>query len=176
MGEWLETLRLWHAFSTWTFEHPVTVAGAMHQGREHVHLLESRVNGWDLRPPSEENAWGYVEDPQLTLPRKAVQAFVGVEEGGVGGLVHLHALVHGVDSLKADCGSHAVTLDDQVKQFWKGHQPFRCCMKHAWPRGIARVFDYDPTMGAAYYVGKYISKRLAEWELLGFPATPQKNS
>jgi len=46
-------------------------------------------------------------------------------------------------------------------------------MLHAWPAGIARVLPYDPKKGAAYYVGKYVSKDLAEWELFGFPAAPQ---
>jgi len=112
--------------------------------------------------------------PELLRRETALYAFVGVEEGGVGGLVHVHALVDGVASLKAFCGDRSVRLRDQVRQLRKGHLPFRCCMTHAWPRGIARVFPYDPTKGAAYYVSKYITKRLAEWELIELPATPEK--
>jgi len=205
MGEWLEGLRPWQCFSTWTFAQPVTVPGAMHQAREHVHRLENLVNGWELSLPCKRNGWGYVEEPQLNTLRKRVHAFVGVEEGGVGGLVHLHALVDGVDSLKGYCGVR-LALPDQVRQGRpmsysdQVHQrmtPIRrrdagrttcrwlhsvgppgtprwpvlsCCMVHAWPRGMARVFPYDPSKGAAYYVAKYITKRLAEWELLGFAA------
>ena len=189
MGEWLEGLRPWRCFSTWTFAQPVTVPGAMHQARDHVHRLENLVNGWELSLPSKKNGWGYVEEPQLNTPRKRVQAFVGVQEGGVGGLVHLHALVDGVDSLKVYCGGR-LTLPEQVKQgrpmsyaeqVQQSMKPtvgpgaprwplLSCCMVHAWPRGTARVFPYDPSKGAAYYVAKYITKRLAEWELLGFAA------
>jgi hypothetical protein len=35
------------------------------------------------------------------------------------------------------------------------------------------VLRYDPALGAKHYVTKYVVKRLAEWELYGFPASPQ---
>jgi hypothetical protein len=46
-------------------------------------------------------------------------------------------------------------------------------MVHSWPAGYARVLQYDPKQGAAFYVSKYVAKQLAEWELFGFPATFQ---
>jgi hypothetical protein len=35
------------------------------------------------------------------------------------------------------------------------------------------VLRYDPALGARQYVSKYVVKRLAEWELFGFPAVVQ---
>ena len=92
-----------------------------------------------------------------------IYAFVGAERGDRGGLLHLHGLVGNVAHLKPYCG---------IRQN-PGTWGLKCCMLHAWPAGIARVLPYDPARGAAYYVGRYISKRLAEWELFGFPAVPQ---
>lgn len=92
-----------------------------------------------------------------------VYGFVGVEKGDTGGLIHLHALLGNVAHLKAYCG---VRLEP-------GQWGHACCMVHAWPCGYARVLPYDPKLGACYYISKYITKRLAEWELVGFPAKPQ---
>jgi hypothetical protein len=92
-----------------------------------------------------------------------IYAFVGAERGDRGGLLHLHGLVGNVGHLKPYCG---------IRQD-PGTWGLKCCMLHAWPAGIARVLPYDPARGAAYYVGRYISKRLAEWQLFGFPAVPQ---
>jgi hypothetical protein len=49
----------------------------------------------------------------------------------------------------------------------------KCCLVHAWPCGYARVFPYDPKLGAKHYVSKYIAKDLAEWDLFGLPTAPQ---
>lgn len=92
-----------------------------------------------------------------------IYAFVGAEQGNRGGLIHLHALIGNVGHLQPFCG---------VRQP-AGKWGLTCCMLHAWPAGIARVLRYDPTKGAAFYVSKYVSKELAEWELFGFPASPQ---
>lgn len=92
-----------------------------------------------------------------------IYGFVGVERGRNGGLVHVHALLGNVGHLKAYCGT----------PLNPGQWNRACCMTHAWPCGYARVFAYDPKLGARYYVSKYIAKRLAEWELIGFPSAPQ---
>ena len=98
------------------------------------------------------------------VAEQPIYAFVGAERGGGGGLIHVHALLGNVAHLKAYCG----------ERLEPGKWGCPCCMVHSWPAGIARVLPYDPKLGAAHYVSKYITKRLAEWELLGFPATPQK--
>ena len=93
-----------------------------------------------------------------------IYAFVGAEVGGSGGLLHVHALVGNVAHLKRYCR----------KRLDPGKWGRRCCQLHSWPCGIARVLPYNPELGAAHYVSKYITKRLAEWELVGFPCTPQR--
>ena len=92
-----------------------------------------------------------------------IYAFVGAERGGNGGLIHVHALVGNVAHLKTYCG----------QRFAPGTWGHTCCQLHAWPCGIARVRPYDPALGASHYVAKYISKELAEWELVGFPTNAQ---
>ncbi len=171
MGGWLGSLAKWDSFSTWTFAHPVTPQGAMFQARKHLRRLEALTHGWTPKADGPWNGWGYCES-QVEAPRSPVQAFVGVEEGRVGGLVHLHALVAGVGGLEANCGA-MVKLEDQLRQHRKGHSPLTCCMKHAWARGIARTLTYDRRLGAKHYVGKYVTKDLSEWDLIGFPTDPQ---
>jgi hypothetical protein len=92
-----------------------------------------------------------------------VYAFLAAERGDKGGLIHLHALVGNTGHLRHYCGER------RAAAVWGQ----RCCMLHAWPAGYARVLPYDSQKGAAYYVSKYVSKQLAEWELWGFPAAPQ---
>jgi hypothetical protein len=138
MGKWLGQLAPWDVFSTWTFSRITQVGGAMFWARRHLRHLEETAG----------------------LP---IYAFVGVERGGSGGLVHLHALVGNVGHVKAYC-------NDKLPPGVWGR---RCCMLHSWPCGMARVLPYDPALGASYYVSKYVTKSLSEWDLVGFPATPQ---
>lgn len=138
MGKWLSTLAPWDVFATWTFSRPVNIEGAMYMARRHLRWVEKAAG----RP---------------------VYAFVGVEQGETGGLLHLHALLGNVAHLRTYCG---IRLDP-------GKWGRTCCLVHAWPCGIARVLPYDPGLGAAFYVSKYVAKQLGEWELFGFPAHPQ---
>jgi hypothetical protein len=128
---------------------------------------------WDVfstwtfsRPVSVDGAmyWGRKHLDWLRKTAKQdIYAFVGAEKGNRGGLIHLHALVGNVGHLAPYCGTRQP----------QGEWGLTCCMLHAWPAGIARVLPYDPSKGASYYVGKYVSKSLSEWELVGFPARPQ---
>jgi len=138
MGRWLEGLAPWDVFSTWTFSRLVRIHGAMYWARRHLKHLEKTA-------------------------QQPIYAFVGVEPGQTGGLLHVHALVGNVAHLKAYCG-------DRLEP---GKWGCTCCMVHCWPAGIARVLPYEPKLGAAHYVSKYITKRLAEWDLVGFPPRPQ---
>lgn len=141
MGTWLGELAPWDVYSTWTFSRLTGESGAMFWARRHLRWLREKA-------------------------QQPIYAFVGVERGSAGGLVHVHALVGNVGHLKAFCGER---LPNGV---W-GRQ---CCMTHAWPCGLARVFPYDPQLGARYYVSKYVSKMFADtdWDLIGFPANPQR--
>jgi len=87
--------------------------------------------------------------------------FCADEYGDRNGRLHVHALVGNVGSLMADCGHRA--KDDQGR---------KCCGKHAWPLGWARVYQIDdkqPMRDLTYYVSKYITKANGEWDLIGFP-------
>lgn len=139
MGEWLGGLAPWDVFSTWTFSRLVRVNGAVYWARRHLTWLEKAA-------------------------QQPIYAFLGVERGQNGGLLHVHALVGNVGHLKTYCG----------ERLEAGTWGCTCCQVHAWPCGIARVLPYDPKLGAAHYVSKYITKRLAEWDLVGFPAQAQK--
>jgi hypothetical protein len=97
------------------------------------------------------------------VAEQPIYGFLGVERGDTGGLLHLHALLGNLGHLRPYCG----------RRLAPGQWARSCCMVHAWPCGLARVLPYDPNLGARFYVSKYITKHLAEWELVGFPATPQ---
>jgi hypothetical protein len=135
MGSWLSGLAPWDVYATWTFSEPVKVAGAMYWARRHLDHVRS-------------------------MARAEPFAFVAVEHGHNGGLLHLHALVGNVGHLPASC-------DRLLPQDSWG---LNCCLRHAWPCGYARVLPYDPQQGASYYVSKYCTRELSEWDLLGFPA------
>jgi len=85
-------------------------------------------------------------------------AFRADEYGPIGGRLHMHALVGNVAHLVAYCGEHL-----PPRQWGK-----ECCWLHRWPCGYARILPYDPKLGARYYVAKYVSKALGDYELIGF--------
>jgi hypothetical protein len=140
MGSWLGRLAPWDVFATWTFDRIVQVNGALFWAKKHLRWVEG-------------------------VAGQSIYAFVAVERGQNGGLLHVHSLVGNVAHLKAYCGDRLA----------RGKQTKSCCLLHAWPCGYARVFPYDPKLGAKHYVVKYVTKRLAEWELIGFPARPQRS-
>ena len=92
-----------------------------------------------------------------------IYAYFGVERGDKGHLLHVHALMGNVGHLKCFCGTRMA----------QGKWGLDCCLLHGWPWGYARAERYDPNKGAARYVSKYVTKRLAEYDLVGFPAVPQ---
>ncbi len=153
---------------------PSSAAGPREGLREAMGTWLGEVALWDVfstwtfsRPVSVHGAIYWARRHLLWLEVTAQQpiyAFAGVEPGENGGLHHVHALVGNVGHLKPYCG-HRLN---------PGTWGRNCCMLHAWPCGIARVLPYDPNLGAAHYVSRYITKRLAEWDLFGFPCTPQK--
>ena len=160
MGECLGQLAPWEVFATWTFSRPVRETGAAYWACRHLASLEDATNGWGLARPTAANGHGYIQDGQLDLPRTRVYLpSGGWREAQVGGLVHLQALVGNLGQLVKFCGERLLTTE------W-GRD---CCLIHRWPAGYARVFPYDPHRGAKFYVSKYITKRLAEWDLVGFP-------
>lgn len=122
---------------------------------------------WTFSKPVNVDGAMYMGRRHLAWIEKAagvpIYAFLGTEKGDVGGLIHLHSLVGNVAHLKPWCGT----------KLPPGKWARPCCLLHAWPCGYARVFPYDPALGAKHYVSKYICGQLAESELRGFPAKPQ---
>ncbi len=168
MGTWLADIARWTHFCTWTFSRLVSVAAAMHFGRVHLGWLAR----WDVDTERGGTAADFLEQNRYRdqrdhakderarqkAARKRVQAFLATERGETGGLIHLHALVAKINRLSPFCAR------DLPADKWG----VKCCMVHAWPCGYARVFPYDPALGAKYYVSKYVIKGyLAEWELMG---------
>ncbi len=92
-----------------------------------------------------------------------VYAFRADEYGALNGRFHLHALIGNVARLTPWCG----------EKLPPGTWGLPCCGVHGWPCGHARVLPYDPEIGAGGYVAKYITKELGDFELIGFPASPQ---
>jgi hypothetical protein len=171
MGAWLGELARWTHFCTWTFSRPVNVAAAMHFGRVHLRWLArwdvDTERGGTIGDFLKQNRYRDQRDvlkderTRQKAARRRVRAFLATERGETGGLIHLHALAANITNLRPFCG---VQLPD-------GEWGVNCCMVHAWPCGYARVFPYDPALGAKYYVSKYVIKGyLAEWEFVGdFP-------
>ena len=85
-------------------------------------------------------------------------AFRADEYGGRTGRLHLHALVGNVAHLLPFCGERLPPKKWGVN----------CCWLHRWPCGHARILPYDPSRGARFYVAKYVTKKLGDWELIGF--------
>jgi hypothetical protein len=166
MGEWLSTLEPWEVFATLSFDSyserkrgSVSVAGAMYWGRRYFQIVTDLAIGFQRRPDGRWNGYGYLNDQQedfssCVRPR----AFLACETGYRGGYVHLHALAGNLGGLERYCG-------EKLEPSGWGKP---CCQLHAWPCGWARVLPYDPARRASWYVAKYITKQLAEWELIGF--------
>jgi hypothetical protein len=69
--------------------------------------------------------------------------FLGEELGDRSGRFHIHLLIGNVAHL------HRFTW---IKR-WE--------VRNGW----ARIFEFDPSLGAAYYVAKYVTKQFGEWDL-----------
>ncbi|MFN0181744.1 MAG: hypothetical protein ACKVZ0_23290 [Gemmatimonadales bacterium] len=67
--------------------------------------------------------------------------FLGLEDGHQLGRLHIHALVGGTDALGE------TTLEE------------------AWEEGFSRIERFQPGLGAAHYVTKYITKELLDYDI-----------
>jgi len=116
------------------------------------------------RPITSNGVWTHVRQYLHWLSRAAgvsSYAFFAEEYGAVDGRLHHHALIGRVGRIKVDCGHRA--KDDQGQ---------KCCGKHAWPIGWARVYaidDRQPMRDLTHYLSKYVTKANGEWNLFGFP-------
>ena len=67
--------------------------------------------------------------------------FVGFEDGKLFGRLHLHALTGNTSALPAEY------------------------MAKLWTPGWSRIVPYRPTLGAAHYVTKYVTKELLDYDI-----------
>jgi len=92
-------------------------------------------------------------------------AFRADEYGPATGRFHLHALIGNVKTVAMYCGRHLPA------GFWGKS----CCALHQWPCGYARLFAYDPQLGARFYLSKYVTKAMGDWQLVGFESPPEES-
>lgn len=85
-------------------------------------------------------------------------AFRADEYGPEGGRFHIHALIGNVCHLTHFC----------EERLLPGQFGRKCCWMHRWPCGIARIKLYQKDKGANFYVTKYVTKALGDFELIGF--------
>jgi len=137
----------------------VTEDGALHFARQHLRALEDQVNGWSMEQFTWRTGADYARQDAMrkAVPRAEVYAWVATEIGDTGGLIHLHALIGGVKSLRRFCGAG-------VKPWERARE---CCMTHLWPCGVAKVLPFKRDLGAAFYVTKYVTKKFGAWDLIG---------
>jgi len=81
--------------------------------------------------------------------------FVATENGTLNGRCHLHALIGSPGEPARRALWRAWWEPAEYKDGRKGH------------RGRAEILPYDPALGASFYIGKYITKRLGEWQVGG---------
>jgi|SRR5579864_1066097 len=148
LGPWLSELhnrRPWDWFATLTFApERFTRGGTVSRGD----ITPAGAAYWFDR---------YLEDAGNTGAAKPY-AFRADEYGPLHGRYHLHALVGNVGHLRIYCQTPL------QKDEWGR----TCCWVHRWPCGYARIFPYDPQRGANYYLSKYVVKKLANWDFIGF--------
>ena len=157
MWPWLNDLTRWDWFGTYTFSEQVSAAAAHYWFDRYIKKAENALNSWAEPLSKPSNAWGYV-CPQMSFPRSRIQAFRVDEYGPRRGRLHIHALLGNTQGIKRWCGQNLPP----------GQWGKSCCFVHAWQCGYARVLEYDPKLGARYYVSKYITKAFGDWQLYGF--------
>lgn len=170
----LETARRGHLFKAPAV--PTGWKGSMDRAevKEAMGTWLGELAPWDhfatwtfSRPVTVNGAMHWGRRHLVTLGQRAelpLYGFIAAEKGNRGGLIHIHALLGNTGALLPYCR----------ERLRPGEWGKSCCMTHSWPCGIARVFSYNPKLGAKHYVSKYIVKELAEWELFGNPLQAQK--
>lgn len=99
---------------------------------------------WGDTGPSPDRCMYHTRRWVEALPGPPVGYFLAVERGSFG-RVHSHGLL----SLP------------------RGMEPTRKSLWHSWKNrfGRCRVLPYNPDLGAAYYVAKYVTKEPLHWDI-----------
>lgn len=130
-GTWLKTFP-WDFYFTGTFAQPVTANGARFLLSQYVERLKKASS-------------------------TSVNMFWAVEEGTIGGNVHVHGLIGNAGSIPASCGSESRSCAS-------------VCATHLWHVGRSQVRPYDANGAAAFYISKTIFARDSAWGIIGNPA------
>lgn len=85
----------------------------------------------------------FLGDLSKQFGKDSIEYFMAVERFKSGDFTHIHALINGVDGL-----TYRQVGEPWFKRF-----------------GIVHVEGYDPTKGANYYLTKYMTKELCDWDL-----------
>lgn len=137
-GRWLSGLYPWDWFVTMTFRDTYAGVGDWKSRNGHRGRTRTRV-GWSAA----KRAWLHFVrecEGRIGQPGSLVWArFFEVQRRGV---PHIHALVGRTGKLRRM---------DLVDWCWKHY-------------GIARIYAYNPKLGAGYYITKYVTKAIADVE------------
>ena len=77
--------------------------------------------------------------------------FLGIEDGRLNGRLHIHALI-------GNTGHHSIERMDERWTTTPDGKPSK-------RNGFTRIVRYDPTLGAAHYCTKYVTKELHDYDV-----------
>ena len=85
----------------------------------------------------------FIEKLSVDFDKQEIEYFLAIERFAFGDECHCHALIRGLEGLTYR----------QIGETWRDLY------------GREKVEGYDPTRGANYYLTKYITKELCDWDL-----------
>jgi len=168
LGNFLEDLHAhhpWDWFFTGTFANPVSPNGAHYMFNRYMQGIQRQMAQAQIGKPACGTDYSDADGQPSILKFRVYKpyAFRADEYGPLGGRFHLHALIGNVSMVERFCGELL------GKRVWG--KP--CCAVHRWPCGYARIFPYEPARGARFYLSKYVTKALGDYDLIGFePGEP----
>lgn len=138
----------WAHYLTLTFRPPqthkkATDAGLLAHGEPWGRYQRKIVSAAPVSQDYALRQWGVFRRQITTAADVPTFWFYGVEHGEMFGRLHLHALTGNTERLPVGT------------------------MREYWRAGWSHVKPYDPRKGASYYVCKYVTKELAEWDISG---------
>ena len=163
--EQLDTDHPWDWFFTGTLANPISPAGAHYMFTRYVQGIQRQMAQDQIGKPACGTDYSEVDGQPSILKFRVFTpyAFRADEYGPLGGRFHLHALIGNVSTVTRFCGERL------GKRVWGK----LCCAVHRWPCGYARIFPYDPSLGARFYLSKYVTKALGDYDLIGIePGQP----
>jgi hypothetical protein len=168
LGRFLEELHghhPWDWFFTGTFAKPISPAGAHYMFSRYLETIQRQMTREQIGKPACGTDYSAADGQPSILKFRVFTpyAFRADEYGPLGGRFHLHALIGNVKTVTRFCG--------QLLRQGDWGKP--CCALHLWSCGYARIFPYEPSLGARFYLSKYVTKALGDYDLIGIdPGQP----